>query len=191
MNKLAITLIATALVTTIGATALTSSVSAQEGPQSPPRMTGIMEEFGGAGRLCAPDRAEKLDAMLSRLAKRIDLNTEQTEAFEVFRADALVAQTGVADICAEVKPDEDADLIDRLNAGQTVMAAQLDSMASVLPSLETFYDSLTDEQKAKMRPVRGSLRQGPHQGPNAQGPNGQNKGQTGADGQSGDGDSNA
>lgn len=183
MNKLAKTLIAATLASTIGATALTSSVSAQEGPKSPPKMTGFMQGFGGAGRLCAPDSVERLDEMLSRTAQRIDLSAEQTDGFEAFRAEALIAQTKVADTCTEVKPGEDADLIDRLNAGQAVMTVRLEGMTNVLPSLESFYDSLSDEQKAKMRPPRNSRRQGPH----AQGSNGQTSAgdQTGGNGANG------
>lgn len=176
MNKLTTTLLATALVSIIGATVLTSAVSAQEGPQSPPRMTGFMQGFGGAGRLCAPDSVERLDEMLSRAAQRIDLSAEQTDAFEVFRGQALAAQSKVANTCIQVAPGANADLIDRLNAGQEVMTVRLEGMTNVLPSLESLYDSLSDEQKAKIRPMPTSQRhmlqrQGSHQdqGPHAPG----------------------
>lgn len=178
MNKLTTTLIATALASTIGTTALTSAVVAQEsgqppahnGPKNTVPMSGFMAGFGGMGRLCAPNNGKNLEATLSRVAQRIELNADQTEAFETFRAEALVAQTALADTCAQVKPGEDADLIDRLNAGQAIMAVRLEGMGDVLPSLEIFYDSLSDAQKARMRPSRMARRQLPHQGTHTHAP---------------------
>jgi hypothetical protein len=38
------------------------------------------------------------------------------------------------------------------------MSAHLAAMESVMPSLEAFFDSLTDEQKAGLRPDRGDRR---------------------------------
>lgn len=109
---------------------------------------------------CAPDAAERFEAVLGAAGERLDLTDEQNVAFEDFRTAALAAQTGFSDTCAafatvEGDDEVEADLIDRLTRRQLMLSAQVDAMDDVLPALETFYDSLSDEQKAGLTPQRG------------------------------------
>lgn len=166
------TLTAIALVATLGTGAMTSTVFANDhardggerGHNMGPRHEGgKMQARGGIALLaltCAPDAAERFETMLDNVSDRLDLTDAQTVSFDAFQTAALSAQTGFSDTCAAfagVDGDTDAepDLIDRLTQRQLMLSAQVEAMDDVLPALETFYDSLSDEQKAALAPHRG------------------------------------
>jgi hypothetical protein len=143
------------------------------GPQRPgfdqrggaPMMDFRRDGMGGAFSLadvtCAPRAAERLETRLDRVTDRLDLTDEQQKLFEEFRASALTAQTGFADTCATMTPasaDAGTDLIQRLEQRLKFDEARLEAMTELLPPLKSFYESLTDEQKADLMP--GRMREG-------------------------------
>jgi hypothetical protein len=76
------------------------------------------------------------------------------------RAAALAAQTDFAAVCAEVLPaerTERADLIGQIEMRLQLDQARITAVTGMLPTLEAFYGSLTDEQKAQLQP-RGFAR---------------------------------
>lgn len=177
MNKLSTTLLATALVGVISLGAVASVSAANNNQRGGPR--------GGAGPIsfaCGEKGAERIENGLTRMSERLDLTAEQTISFDALKSSVLTAQASFSDVCADFKPADrdnadDKDIVDRMNARQAMMGAQLSAMAEVLPEFEAFFDSLTDEQKAQMRPDRsnGEHRHGPRGGGNGQhshGPNG-------------------
>ncbi len=174
MNKLTTTLLATALVSTLSMTIFASAATAN-GPQQGNRFS---ERASPVRFVCNDKAAERIETGLTRMAARLDLTDAQTTTFETFKTAALSAQAAFAQSCDQFKmanqdqPKENLGLIDRLNNRQAMMGAQLSSMGDVMPEFEAFFTSLTDEQKAQMRPNRMGNRNshGSNSGPN----NGQN-----------------
>lgn len=128
------------------------------------------------GLSCAPDAAERMEAAFANTEERLDLSDEQQAALDDFQTAALNAQTSMSNTCAgfanvDAETDTTPDLVDRLTQRQVMLTAQVDAMDNVLPALETFYDSLTDAQKADLMPRRDHMngqrdgfRNGGHQG---------------------------
>ncbi len=157
MKKLTTTLIATAVVGAVSLGAIAPALAG--GPQGGQKM-GARGSFPAPGLMCSQNSADRFEMILGRVADRVELTTEQTEAYQAFKSSALGALTSVATVCAENSPDGTGDLMDRLATMQALMAARLDVFEQVLPSLETFYDSLSDEQKAQIRPENFGQRMG-------------------------------
>lgn len=121
------------------------------------RSDGMGGAFSLAEVTCAPQSAERLEARLDDVTGRLDLTAEQQKLFEEFRASALTAQTGFADACETMAPpsaDAGTDLIQRLEQRLKFDEARLAAMTELLPPLKSFYESLTDEQKADLMPMR-------------------------------------
>lgn len=111
---------------------------------------------GGMFRLVCSDKgAARIEKMLTRLGDRSTLTDEQKPLFEDFKTHALAAQTTFADACTTPSRDGTTTMVDQLKNRQTNMSAMVAAMDEVLPSLETFDKSLTDEQKAQLNPKRG------------------------------------
>ncbi len=167
MKQLTKTLGATLIVGVISATSFATIASAHGqnnrfGPnaerfQGPQNGQQFRAPRGGTGfgpfRLVCSDRGEtRIENRLSRIADRIKLSNEQTTALDNFKTAALLAQAGFNDVCADFKPGKGAGLIDRMKSRQAAIAAQLVGMQSVMPSFEIFFDSLSNQQKAQLRP---------------------------------------
>lgn len=167
----ALTLVAIVGTSAIAAPALAQERSSEMGKRDQhmgPRHDGGQMQARGSVRggfpllalTCAPEAAERYETVLNAVGDRLELTEDQTVAFEDLRTTALAAQTGFSDTCAAFATveDDDAaepDLIDRLTQRQVMLSAQVEAMDNVLPALETFYDSLTDEQKDSLLPQRG------------------------------------
>jgi hypothetical protein len=123
---------------------------------------------GGSHRLlalsCSPRGADRLEHVLLSLSQRLDPTAEQQPLFKEFRTAALTAQTGFADACADLHPArneaDSANLVQRLQDHVALDEARIAAVQSVLPPLENFYDSLTNEQKAMLEPRRGARERG-------------------------------
>lgn len=157
-------LLASALASTMALTAITPVAYAQDsGVQLTSQRGerhGRMEQRGGprgdAGSLlrftCSDNGAPQLELVLNRIAEQVDLTDAQQPLFDTFRTAALTAQTSFADNCLAPTRDDNPDMIDMLKLRQNNMAARMTATEEVLPSLELFYDSLTDTQKEELRP---------------------------------------
>ncbi len=154
MKNLTRTLSVTALAGLISATTLVPAASAagpRPGQNIAPRIAGPVQ------LVCAENAQARIERGLERLENRLELTQTQSTALENFRTALLAAQADYSEVCARVKPvagdeTERPDLIDRLNARHTLMNAQVEAMGGLIPEFEKFFDSLTDEQKAQMRP---------------------------------------
>lgn len=113
---------------------------------------------GGLFNLVCSDRgAERLEIGFVRLSHRLDLTDAQKPLFDALKATALTTQTSFADECKTAQPAKSAtkpDMLERLKSGIKRDEARLTAMNAVLPDLEAFYASLTDEQKASLTPRR-------------------------------------
>jgi len=164
-----------ALVATLGLTAM-GPASAAGFPQHQrtadnrgPTLVEFRRDGAGAFQFaefsCAPHAADRLETRLDRMAKRLDLSTDQEKLFEDFRTSALTAQTNFADQCDNIRPGRSADrserpdLIQRLEQRLKFDEARLTAMSELLPQFKTFYASLNDLQKRALLP-RQMFRQG-------------------------------
>lgn len=110
--------------------------------------------------VCSPKGADRLEHLLLNISQRVDPTAEQQPLFDALKTAALTAQTDFADTCATARPDRTAeaarpDLADRMKARHAIEKAHVEAMTTVIPAFETFYDSLTDEQKLSLEPRRG------------------------------------
>ncbi|VAW14292.1 hypothetical protein MNBD_ALPHA12-2024 [hydrothermal vent metagenome] len=146
------------------------NVERNQGPHNGQQFGGPRNGGGfGPIRLVCSERGQtRIENGFDRLAQRVDLSKEQLVALENLKTAALAAQAGFSQACADFKPVKGADLIDRMKSRQTAIAARLIGMQSVMPTLEIFFDSLSDQQKAQLRPPMpphkgmGAQRNGPH-----------------------------
>ena len=167
-----------ALVAALGLTAMSPAFAAGPQHQRPGSGDNRTLEFrrdgaGGAFQFaefsCAPRAADRMDNRLDRMAKRLELTSDQQKLFDDFRTSALTAQTDFADQCADIRPARSADtsagkaerpdLIQRLEQRLKMDEARLAAMTELLPQFKAFYESLTDAQKADLMPGKG-FRQG-------------------------------
>lgn len=167
MKKLTKTLGATLAVGVISITSFATIASANEqnnrfgpnagrfqGPHNGQQFRGPRGNSGlGPIRLVCSDRGEaRIKNVLERIANRIELSSDQVTALANFKTAALSAQAGFNEVCADFKPGKNANLIKRMNSHQAAIAARLVGMQSVMPTLEVFFDSLSDQQKVHLRP---------------------------------------
>lgn len=111
---------------------------------------------GGFIRLmCSENGAKRLEAAMDRMDDRITLTDDQQALYDTFKSNALAAQTQYADSCVQGTRGADTDIVDRLETRQANMKALVAAMDTIIPSFEAYYDSLSDEQKAEMKPKRG------------------------------------
>lgn len=124
-------------------------------------MHHVMKHRGGdlLALACSERGAEWLEHRLLSLSHRLDPTPEQQPLFKDFRTAALTAQTRFADRCAELRPQEDSaaapDLVERLRRHIGVGEARTAAMNEVLPALEAFHGSLSDEQRALLDSHQG------------------------------------
>lgn len=180
MKSLTSTTIVAIVAGTIGLAALTPVAFAQQGPQHGQQFDQPMQmgQFGkhriermrgargpevrGGGLLslvCSDRGAERAEIGFVRLSHRLELTTEQQALFDDLKSSALTAQTQFAEQCAQPAAPTTADAtptvpnpVERLTTQLGNDALRLELMQGLLPKLEAFYDSLSDDQKASLMP---------------------------------------
>lgn len=121
------------------------------------------DDRGGRGTLleltCGPNAAERMEIGFVRLSYRLDLTAEQQALFDDLKASALTAQTQFADQCptpsqpgADQASAERPTTVERLQGRIDSETLHTSLLSAILPKLEAFYNSLTDEQKASLEP---------------------------------------
>lgn len=132
-----------------------------------PRPHGMQRGMPGGifGLVCSERGAERLEHMFVSVSYRLELTAEQTPLFDALRNEAITAQTGFADTCASLRPEagqaaETPNLIERLQTRIEIDEARAAALSGLMPSIEAFYNSLTDEQQAKLD-AAGGMRRGP------------------------------
>jgi hypothetical protein len=159
--------VAALVVASIGLAALTPSAFAA-GPQNGPQRDGGRElhqrhEANGGGQrggilnlVCAPNGAERLEKALVSLSYKVTLTDAQKPLYDALKTSALTAQTTFADTCAAAMPAPATrpNMVERLQTRLKIDEARTAALTGVLPSLEAFFNSLSDEQKAALD-IRG------------------------------------
>lgn len=121
---------------------------------------------GGAGFIgvvCNDKAPEKLETRFDRIGKALDLSSEQEALLDDLKMASLTAQTGFLDVCVKPERDKELGLVEKIKAKNTNMGAMVEASNSTLPQLEAFINSLSDEQKAKLKKSKGK-RSGPNMG---------------------------
>ncbi len=122
--------------------------------------------FGGGDILrlaCSVNGAPRLEIALNNLGERLTLDADQTTLFDAFKTSALTAQTSYADDCQlpVAATDTPINPVESLKAYTVNANARIAAVEAVLPSLEAFYNSLTDTQKTALDAnPRGAMQMG-------------------------------
>lgn len=169
MKLISKTAAAALLTATLGATAIVPAYAQQPSPQQ--KHSSFRDHHGGprnggplgGGELLSFERgAEAIEIALVRLSHRVDLSAEQQPLFEAFRTAALAAATDFEAVTEKLRPaapaDDQAaatpDLAERLTKAIELQKARLAALEAVQPAAVAFFDSLSEEQKANLRPQR-------------------------------------
>lgn len=110
---------------------------------------------GDWDRSCGPAAAGFGQWRLDRLDQEIKLSDAQRAKFEDMKTASVKAAEQMRAACAQDVP---ATMPARMTAMATRMEAMLQAIKTVQPSLEGFYATLTDDQKARLEGRRGSGR---------------------------------
>jgi Spy/CpxP family protein refolding chaperone len=148
--------IVVSIVAALGAAALIVSATAQ--PYGPggtfmgPGMMGGPGMGGGwmmsrRGGMCGPAAAGFAEWRADRLAELVQLTDAQRAKFDEFKAVSVKSAEAMRAACRAETP---TTIVGRAEAMEKRMDAMLQTIREVRPSLEAFYATLTDEQKAKL-----------------------------------------
>ncbi len=181
MKKISTTAIAALMTAALGLSAIAPAI-AQDAPPAPDAQADQTRpeqgqkgdrnfrpgqqgpRHGGGSDLLNFERgAEGVEIALVRLGHRLDLTDAQKSLLETLKADAIAAADALKTTAEGLRPAPAAEgeapvtvtLAERLENRIALDTARLDALKSVQPALTTFFDSLTDEQKADLNPVRG------------------------------------
>lgn len=118
---------------------------------------------------CSDRGAEGIEHAFVSLSYRVDLTDEQKPVFDDLKATALGAQADFAETCTAavdaVRDNGDADMLQRMQTRLAIETARIEALETVLPKFETFYNGLSDEQKASLQPRRHEGREQGERGP--------------------------
>lgn len=104
---------------------------------------------------CAPNGAEKLDVGLLRLKYRLKLTDAQMPLYNTLHDTVLAQEKSFAATCKSTMTGlkGDKNMMDRLDAGLTIEKAKLAAMTEVMPEIKALYTTLSDQQKAALKPT--------------------------------------
>jgi hypothetical protein len=102
--------------------------------------------FASTG-LCGATTANA-DTLIERIERAVEANASQRDALEQLRRALAQAIERIAATCPAVVP---ASLAERLNAIQNRIWAMRNALLTIRLPLETFYTSLNDEQRQRLR----------------------------------------
>ncbi|MEO8884396.1 MAG: Spy/CpxP family protein refolding chaperone [Devosia sp.] len=114
---------------------------------------------------CGDRGAEALEIAFIHVQYGVKPTTAQQPLFDALKTSALADQKTFADACKSAMDQKTGDaqkpsILDRLETRVTIENAKVTALNDVLPKFKAFYDSLTDEQKAKLEPRQGGPRVG-------------------------------
>lgn len=107
---------------------------------------------GGFGRMCSPAGLGFVEWRIDRLDQMLKPTDAQRSKFDEFKT----ASTKAAEIVRNACPtDFPATATGRMEAMEKRMEAMLQAIKTVRPSLESFYATLSEEQKARLNSSDG------------------------------------
>jgi hypothetical protein len=127
----------------------------------PPMMgrEAMMRPFGIA-RFCGPEVGRMGEFMIERVERATQPTAEQRPGFDRLKEAMGKASETMRGACTTERPVTPTG---RLAAAEQRLAAMLDAVRTVRPALDAYYNSLTDEQKARLTLAqRGGWRERMH-----------------------------
>jgi len=115
---------------------------------------------------CGDRGAEMLEIGFIHVQYAVKPTAAQQPLFDALKTSALADQKTFADACKSAMDQKTGDatpkpsILDRLQTRVTIENAKVTALNDVLPKFKAFYDSLTDDQKAKLEPHQGGPRVG-------------------------------
>ncbi|NOZ32446.1 MAG: hypothetical protein GXP01_05100 [Alphaproteobacteria bacterium] len=112
---------------------------------------------------CSARSLERVEKIFDRVGDALDLNTDQEVLYDDLVSVALESHSGFAEICTAIRDQRPGDFIERLQKRQTIAEARVEATGQILPVLDTFYSSLSDDQKDAMYRLGRNWRERVHQ----------------------------
>ncbi|HVW93155.1 MAG TPA: hypothetical protein VHB74_11165 [Devosia sp.] len=120
--------------------------------------------FGGGlgmsvlGIGCGDRGAEALEIAFVRIQYEVKPTSQQQPLFDALKTAALAGQKNYADACraaiSSLQSQDNRSVLDRFSARLALETARVNALNDVLPKFRSFFDSLTDQQKAAFAPRR-------------------------------------
>jgi hypothetical protein len=107
---------------------------------------GMMQPFGMA-HFCGPNGGRMGEFMIGRIERVTQPTAEQRAGFDKLKEAIAKAGETMRGACITERPVTPTG---RLAAAEKRLAAMLDAVRTVRPALDAYYNSLTDEQKARL-----------------------------------------
>jgi hypothetical protein len=93
------------------------------------------------------DRLAWRAARRAYVEAKLDLTAEQRPLWDKVQTIAQGEQQKERQLCGQLKPGEEATVLDRMDRAQQFLSARLDALQSAKPAVQALYQSLTPEQK--------------------------------------------
>lgn len=106
----------------------------------------ISSSGGDLATLCSQEAEAAVNVPVQRIEQVVRPNAQQQSAFDDLKKTAQKAADQLRSSCPAVVPRSP---VARLDTVETRLNSMLAAIKSIRPSLESFYASLTDEQKAR------------------------------------------
>ena len=120
----------------------------REGMMPPGMMDrGAMMRPFGMAHFCGPDGARMGEMMIERIERATQPTAEQRPGFDKLKEAAGKAGEIMRGACTAERPVTPTG---RLAAAEQRLAAMLEAVRTVRPAMDIYYNSLTDEQKARL-----------------------------------------
>lgn len=120
----------------------------------------MMRPFGMA-HFCGPDGGRMGEFMIDRVERATQPTAEQRPGFDKLKDAIGKAGETMRGACTSERPVTPTG---RLAAAEKRLTAMLDAVRTVRPALDAYYNSLTDEQKARLTLAQRMGRGGPDGG---------------------------
>jgi hypothetical protein len=146
-----------ALLAAVALAILNLTTAAQTQPYGPGRggagmMGPGMMDRQLFGRMCGPRMAGFAEWRLERMERVIKPTEAQRAKFDEFKAASNKAAEAMRTACPTDVP---TTMVGRMEAMEKRLDAMLQAVKTVRPTLEAFYATLSDEQKANLNVGRG------------------------------------
>jgi hypothetical protein len=110
-------------------------------------MMGGPGRMGGFGMMCNPAAAGFAEWRIDRLERAIRPTDAQRAKFDEFKAASAKARETMVATCPDRIPDT---VIGRMELMERRAEAMAQAVKTVKPALQAFYETLTDDQKARL-----------------------------------------
>jgi hypothetical protein len=119
----------------------------REGMMPPMMEQGAMLRPFGMAHVCGPDGGRMGEMMMQRVERATQPTPEQRPGFDKLKEAAGKAGEIMRGACTTERPVTPTG---RLAAAEKRLTAMLEAVRTVRPAMDAYYNSLTDEQKARL-----------------------------------------